>query len=161
MVVHTKKAKEEVPDFVKKNFWEFRPNKKGLHAFFASIIPSFFIFLIFLYLFLDVNNPTKSGYGFPFLASMLFFGIWYYNKSESNKEIWSKMLSSSAVLSFILPVAMFIGGVKMTAQQTNPFAMVGSAIGTGIATVFFGFLFLLIGLAFAVGAYFVNKSLKK
>ena len=110
---------------------------------------------------MDLKNPTKSGYGFPFLVGMIIFIYWFYYKSDGIRRIWSRMLSSSAILSFILTVAMFVGGIRMTTQQTNSFAMVGSAIGTGIATIFFGFLFLLIGLAFTVGAYFVNKSLKK
>ncbi len=135
--------------------------KKGYHAFFASIVPSFYVYLIFLYLFLDLKNPTKSGYGFPFLVAMIIFIYWFYHKSDSVRRIWGRMLISSAILSFFLPVAIFIGGVKETIKQNNTLSAIGTGIGTGVATIFFGFLFLLIGLAFAVSAYFVNRSLKK
>ena len=135
--------------------------KKGYHAFLASIVPSFYVYLIFLYLFLDLKNPTKSGYGFPFLVTMIIFIYWFYYKSDSTRRIWGRMLASSAVLSFILPVAIFIGGIKETVKQDNALSAIGTGIGVGIATIFLGFLFLLIGLAFAVSAYFVNKPLKK
>jgi len=51
---------DDRPDFVKKNFWEFRPNKKGINAFLAAFFLSFGVYILFNYIFSDILKGDIS-----------------------------------------------------------------------------------------------------
>ncbi|MBI2558087.1 hypothetical protein HYW20_02085 [Candidatus Woesearchaeota archaeon] len=146
----------------KKKVKEEGKGKKILHGILAGIIPSMLLYIMLGYVFIGVQDVTKTSasYGFSFFIIWALFIYWSY-RADVVRRIWGRSLLLSAIFSFLLPISMLVFGARVTASQTNDFAVAGSAIGTGIAVVFVGFLMLLLGLAFSLGAYFTYKPLRK
>jgi len=146
------------PDFVKKNFWEFRPNLKGVNAVIAAFLLSFGIYILFNYVFGGTNIEEISVW--PFFLAMIFFSVWLYH-SDYIKRIWGRTFVGLSIISFLLPIVVFIFGIKQTVKQENAFAAAGTAIGTGIATVFIGILAFFMGIVFVISAYFTYKGISR
>ena len=150
--------KDDRPDFVKKNFWEFRPNKKGMNAFLAALLLSFGVYILFNYIFSDVKEGGISVW--PFFLALILFTVLLYH-SDHIKRIWGRTFVGLTIVSFLMPIAVFIFGVRQTVKQTNAFSAAGTAIGTGIATIFVGVLAFFLGIAFLVAAIFTYKSISR
>jgi len=150
--------KDDVPDFVKKNFWEFRPNRKGINAFLAAFLLSFGVYVLFNYIFNDISKGAISVW--PFFLAWVFFTVFLYD-SDYIKRIWGRTFVGLTIISFLMPIAVFIFGVKQTVKQTDTFSAAGTAIGTGIATIFVGFLAFFFGIVFLVAAIFTYKSISR
>ncbi len=144
----------------KKKVEKVSKGKKILHGIIAGIIPSTLLYIMLGYIFIDVQDVTKTSasYGFSFLIIWALFIYWSY-LADVIRRIWARSLLLSAIFSFLLPISIFVFGVKSTISQTSGLAAAGTAIGTGIVVIFIGFLMLLLGLAFSLGAYFTYRGL--
>ena len=130
--------------------------KKAFKSTFPSVFPAFGIYMFSNMMF---GSPIEGKIiVWPFLVSWGLFAYWFYH-ADSNRRMWFRTLVSLAIMSFLFPVAVFIGGIKMSFQQTDGLAGAASLIGAGIATVFVAVFGILFGLAFSVGAYFLGKSI--
>ena len=130
--------------------------KKGVNAFIGSLFLSFGIYILFNYVFGDVKNIIM----WPFLVSLIGFAYWFY-KSDAIKRIWGRTFVGLTIVSFLMPIVVFIFGVRQTIKQTDTFSAAGTAIGTGIATIFVGVLAFFFGIVFLVAAIFTYKSISR
>ena len=135
--------------------------KKGFAAFFISMLPALGIYMFTNMMFADINatNPEESVIMWTFVVSWVAFGYWFYYKTDSIKRMGYRTLIILAIMSFIFPLTILIAGGKASINETNPFAMAGGIIGTGIAFIFFAVVGILFGLAFSISAFFLGRSL--
>ena len=127
--------------------------KKCINAFLSSLILSIGVSILLVYI-----NDKLAGWGF--LIALIGSIYWMYN-TDFIKRIWGRTFAGLAIESFALPLVVFIFGVKETIKQKESFAQAGTAIGTGIATIFIGFLAFFLGIIFVIVAYFIYKSISR
>ena len=138
---------------MKENKFSF---KKGVNAFLGSLLLSFGVYLLFNFVF----GNSKNAIMWPFFVSLIAFAYWFY-KSDTIKRILERTFVGLTIVSFLMPIVVFIFGVKQTVKQTDAFSAAGTAIGTGIATIFIGFLAFFFGIVFLVAAIFTYKSISR
>ena len=130
--------------------------KKSLNSFLGSLLLSFGIYILFNYVF----GETKSVVMWPFWISLVGFSYWFY-KSDTIRRIWGRTFVGLSIISFLLPIVVCIFGIRQTVKQEDAFSAAGTAIGTGIATVFIGILAFFMGIVFVISAYFTYKDISR
>ena len=127
--------------------------KKGINALLSGLLLSIGVSLLLAYV---SNNLTVWG----FWIALIGFTYWMY-KADLIKRIWGRTFAGLSIESFALPLVIFIFGIKQTVRQTGTAQQIGTAIGTGIATIFIGFLAFFLGIIFVIAAYFTYKSISR
>ena len=106
--------------------------KKGINAFFSGILLSIGVSILLAYIY------DKIAW-WSFLIALIGSIYWMY-QADFIRRIWGRTFVGLSIESFALPLVIFIFGIKQTVKQTGAAEQIGAAIGTGIATVFIGFL---------------------
>ncbi len=90
-----------------------------------------------------------------FWLGWIVFGLIFIRRG------WPAVWSNLSIMSFLLPVSVFIFGAATTTNYTDDAEQAGAALGTFFATGVAGFAGFFFGIMFALLAFFVRSSKHK
>ena len=99
-----------------------------------------------------ISTMTSEPQMWAFWLGWVVFGLIFTRRG------WSAVWSNLSIMSFLLPVSVFIFGAATTTNYTDDAEQAGAALGTFFATGIAGFAGFFFGIMFALLAFFTKPT---